>query len=125
MEKRQDERVSLRVWADNNSDQEISLWLGEDFPMIDDFKFCYSSRDISEKGMFLETMTPLKIDDVLDLEFTIPEINKSIRVNAKVIRTRQEGDLNDGMGVVFMNLSETDKIFIKEFIEKYSGDNIN
>jgi uncharacterized protein (TIGR02266 family) len=125
MEKRQGQRIGFRVWADNNSEQEISLWLGEDFEARDDFKFCYSSKDVSESGMFLETTTPLNIDDVLNLEFSMPGTEKSISVNAKVARVRTEGDFNDGMGVLFIDLSEEDKIFIKEFVEKYSGNNIN
>jgi len=125
MEKRKGERIGFRVWADNNSEHEIALWLGEDFKGKDDFKFCYSSRDVSESGMFLETMTPLNIDDVLNLEFSMPGTDKSISVSAKVVRTLQEGNLNDGMGVVFVDLSENDKLFIKEFVEKYSGNNID
>jgi len=125
MEKRRDERVGFRVWADNNSEQEISLWLGENFQARDDFKFCYSSKNISKTGMFLETMTPLDIDDELNLEFTVPGIDKSIVVVARVIRVRKEGNLDDGMGVEFVNLSVDDKTFIEEFIEKYNGDSIN
>jgi len=125
MEKRQGERVGLRVWADNNSEHEIALWLGEDFATRDDFKFCYSSTNISKTGMFLETMTPLEINDVLNLEFSMPGTEKSISVTAKVIRIIKEGKANDGMGVEFIELSENDEKFIDEFVEKYNGDNIN
>jgi len=125
MEKRKGERIGFRVWADNNSEHEISLWLGEEYKNKDDFKFCYSTRNISETGMFLETMTPLNVNDVLNLEFSMPGTNKSINVDAKVVRIRKEGDLNDGMGVEFINISEEDKNFIREFIEKYSGRNNN
>jgi len=121
MEKRKGERIGFRVWADNNSEHEIALWLGEEYKDKNDFKFCYSTRDISETGMFLETMTPLKVNDILNLEFSMPGTEKSINVDAKVVRTRQEGDLNDGMGVEFLNLSEEDKKFIRKFVEKYSG----
>jgi len=125
MEKRKGERIGFRVWADNNSEHEIALWLGEEFKGKNDFKFCYSTRNVSETGLFLETTTPLNVDDILNLEFSMPGTEKSINVDAKVARVRHEGDLNDGMGVEFINLSEDDKLFIKKFVEKYSGNNID
>jgi len=125
MEKRKSERVGFRVWADNNSEQEMALWLGEEFANRDDFKFCYSSKNISKTGMFLETMTPLNMGDILNLDFSMPGTEKSITVNAKVVRIRKEGNLDDGMGVEFISLSDADKEFIEEFVEKYNGDSIN
>ena len=117
--------MGFRVWADNNSEEEIALWLGEDFKTENDFKFCYSTRDLSESGMFLETITPLKVNSILKLEFSMPGTDKSISVSAKVVRTREEGDLNDGMGVEFIDLTDDDKEFIKKFVEKYNGSNID
>ena len=125
MEKRQGERVGFRVWADNNSEQEIALWLGSDFSATGDFKFCYSSKDISQTGMFLETMTPLGIDDVLNLEFNMPGVEKSITVSAKVVRITKNGDSGDGMGVEFIELNDDDKKFVNEFVEKYYASDIN
>ncbi len=126
MEKRKNERVEIKIWAANNSNQEVAIWLGEDY--LDknlDFKFCYSTKNVSTSGIFLETQTPLEIGCLLYLEFGLPQTDMKIEVIGKVVRVIQNGDYNDGMGLEFINVSEKDKQLLVTFVEKYYGNSNN
>lgn len=54
------------------------------------------SRDISKKGMFIETAEKLSVGDALTLNLSNAPHNKIIKAQAKVMRTT-----TDGVGVIF------------------------
>jgi len=116
-EKRRKERSEIKVWANNNTDEEIALWLGEEYTKNTNFKFCYSTKDISETGIFLETKTPLSVGSMVDLDFDFPGTDKKVAIKGKVVRV-VTNSINDGMGIEFVDLDEEYKVLINEFIEK-------
>jgi Tfp pilus assembly protein PilZ len=116
-EKRRKERSEIKVWANNNTDEEIALWLGAEYIKNTNFKFCYSTKDISESGIFLETKTPLSIGSMVDLDFRFPDTDKNVAIKGKVVRV-VTNSINDGMGIEFVDLEEKYKVLINKFIEK-------
>ncbi len=119
MERRRKERVDIQVWVSNNSLEEIREWLGEEFIGKDiDFKFCYSSEDISENGIFLKTETPLEIGSLLDLDFKFPDLEDNVQVKGRVVRIKEKDGLQLGMGIEFIDLEEKYKKMIRDFVKE-------
>ena len=87
----------------------------------DTFLFEYIT-DISRDGIFLQTRTPLEIGTQLVLKFDLPDEGRSIHAVGKVIWInpyRPKGEnLNPGMGIEFLNLSNEDKEAIGRLVGK-------
>ncbi|MDY6905126.1 MAG: TIGR02266 family protein [Thermodesulfobacteriota bacterium] len=67
----------------------------------DDFLISYS-RDISADGMFINTETPLPVNEKVSLTFSL-EGSDPFTVEARVVWTKREGEKRDkGMGVKFI-----------------------
>lgn len=86
---------------------------------------CNYSVNISTGGLFLETDDPLPVDTPLDLEFTLPSRQGSIRcagrvawVNHPVLLHKPE--MATGMGVQFVDLRLDDLHAIRDFIKEES-----
>ncbi|UCD85251.1 MAG: PilZ domain-containing protein, partial [Deltaproteobacteria bacterium] len=67
------------------------------------------SNDISPGGMFLETKEPFGIGELLNLEFSLPDVDRVFNLPAKVIRVVEEESerkeiIIAGMGVRFTEL---------------------
>ncbi|MBN2695392.1 PilZ domain-containing protein [bacterium] len=115
IDKRKNQRAGIKVWAENNNQNEVALWLGEEFKNLPEFTFCYSTRNISSSGIFLETKTPLDLESLLELEFTLPPDNVKIEITGKVVHINEEG-----MGIEFIDMDEEVKVIIDDFVEKNS-----
>lgn len=121
MEKRISDRTRIRVWAENNTNHEVALWLGEEYVDLAHFKFCYTTRDISTTGLFLETRNPLPIGEILELEFSFPGVEKKMSIKGKIIRTQELGKKSDGMGLQFIDITPKMAELIALFVEQYNG----
>jgi Tfp pilus assembly protein PilZ len=79
---------------------------------------------LSEGGIFIRTLYPLPVNAVRPLMFTIRE--RSLNVTAAVLYTYSVGQgpyREPGMGMKFIEVSDTDKRFIRDFInQKLTGD---
>ena len=117
-EKRKTERSEIKVWASNNTREEVAVWLGEEFCNNIDFKFCYSTKDISESGIFLETQTPLAVGTVLELDFKFPDSEDTVIIKGEVIRIVIDSDEFNGMGIKFIDLEDKYKKMINSFVKK-------
>ncbi len=115
IDKRKSQRAGIKVWAENNSQNEVALWLGEDFENLTEFTFCYSTRNISSSGIFLETQTPLDLESILDLEFILPPDNIKMALIGKVVHINE-----DGMGIEFIDLDDEAQHIIDDFVQNNS-----
>jgi type IV pilus assembly protein PilZ len=83
--------------------------------------------DLSIGGMFIATTNPLEPGTKLILEFMLPGYNYPIRVKAEVIWSRTKltkltsTDQTRGMGVKFIDLSDSAKDKINAIVKKLSS----
>jgi len=68
------------------------------------------SVDMSSGGLFLKTETPFSINDRVLLNFTLPDVNKTVNCRAKVawVNLKDEPrkpELPTGIGLQFLDLS--------------------
>ncbi len=89
------------------------LPLREDI-LVDGAKQC-TTGDISEGGLFISAIQFYEKNDVIDV--TIPFKGKKITVKAKV-RYCQSGI---GFGIMFIDLSDEQKVIIKKLIENLTN----
>ena len=70
--------------------------------------------DLSEGGLFLKTENPPFKGTILELEISIPNVDKLIQLKGEVA-WRQEGR---GCGVRFVRITQAQKKLIKNFVEE-------
>ncbi len=105
IERRKHPRVLIRAMVDYESQ--------------DTFLYDYS-QNLSEGGLFINTKNPLSVGEVLDLKFSLPDVEKVFQVKGEVrwvIEDEKDG-LMRGMGIAFKDLDEDDKKLIQSYIEK-------
>ncbi|HEV2350931.1 MAG TPA: response regulator [Terriglobia bacterium] len=74
--------------------------------------FAARSLNIGEGGMSLESATPLKIGKLVNLDFSLPSIDRQLRLVAKVHRFTPP----DRYGVEFVQPPTSDRKAIREYI---------
>ncbi len=84
------------------------------------------TTDISEHGLFLETVKPYPVGTKLALRFNLPGIIPTIHVVGEVMRVVVESDSQDawqvpGMGVRFVSVDKPDRKAIRAFIRRATG----
>ena len=77
------------------------------------FKIYSNLSDIGEGGVFVNTYYMLDEGEPVDLKFNLPRMGRYFDVKGKVIRQRE---LEAGLGIVFENLSDEDRLAIRNFI---------
>ncbi len=120
-ERRRGKRVPLKIWAVNNQQNEFGIWFPREKPG-DDFKFAYSTKDLSLYGVFLISDSPLAVGSIVELELMLPE-TKGVKIKGKVVRVVDPEDGTEeqppGMGVEFLPASDYEREIIKKFVELY------
>ena len=79
------------------------------------------SENISEGGLFVATYNLMKAGAQIALEFTLPGSERTIKCTGEVRWTRVYSESSDsppGMGIKFVDLSESDAAFIHEFVTR-------
>ncbi|MFH1380250.1 MAG: PilZ domain-containing protein [bacterium] len=77
----------------------------------------FYSTDISLGGIFLETDVSFKIGDILHLQFILPKLKETLKLNGIVVRaTGSRDDQLPGIGLAFENLSYDDKRIIEGYV---------
>jgi len=80
------------------------------------------STDLSEGGVLIQTTSPLPVSTRVELKFRLPNALKLIEVSGEVVWSLPyipgESDLNliPGMGVKFIKLDESSKMYIESFV---------
>ncbi len=113
-------RAPINIWVRNLGKNEFGLWLDEE-TLSSDFTFCYTTQDLSEGGIFLESDSPMAVNSELDLELTFPK-EKPFRVRAivKWVRDGEEGAIQGfkpGMGLEFLNLDPAADVLIRKYLQ--------
>jgi len=120
----QKKKGAKRVRAEKRRHERIALKARVDYELLseDTFLFEYTSN-VSRGGIFLSTRNPLPIGTAIHLRFSLPPPeSRDIKVNGKVawINEYKPGkvNLNPGMGVEFVNLSERDNEAITGLVKR-------
>jgi len=81
----------------------------------------YLATNISTGGMFLRTDEPLAEGTGLTLQFSLPDHDRKIQVEAKVVRSQRSvpgSPYPSGMGVKFTRLDPEDLKIVQGFVER-------
>ena len=118
-DERHTSRSPVQVWVRNVGKNDVREWL-DDETLSDDFSFMYSTQDISEGGLFLESDSPLAVGEILDLEITIPgHAPFVVKTQVKWSRDAEEGarqGFKPGMGLEYIDLSAEAAGVIRTFL---------
>jgi len=78
--------------------------------------FCGLSGDVEEGGIFVTTYLPLPIGGSVDLEFSLPGRDSTVKARGRVRWMREHTPHEPrGFGIAFEELSVADRKFIHEF----------
>lgn len=84
------------------------------------------SVNLSEGGLYLRTLQPLKEGQLLHIRFTLPHDTESIELPAEVVRTSLLGtqfEVEPGMGLRFVDIPQEALLRIRNFIQwEMTGD---
>jgi uncharacterized protein (TIGR02266 family) len=80
------------------------------------------SEDVSLGGMFIRTSSPLALDEVFNLKIQLPGEENPLDVGCQVCWVRSEAQAREqgrpsGMGVKFIQMSESDKQRLKQELQ--------
>ncbi|MCB0325996.1 MAG: TIGR02266 family protein [Bdellovibrionales bacterium] len=107
---------------EQRSVKRVPLQIKVDYKSEGNFLF-ENATNISEHGIFIETDQPLDPGTVLQLQFTLPETRKTLKVMGKVkwinpFRENAQENYNPGMGVQFESLGEVDREILLNAIKR-------
>jgi type IV pilus assembly protein PilZ len=83
-----------------------------------DAMFSEFARNINEGGLFIESETPLDLDEQVQLQFRLPGVDDPLKVGGRVAWVREPGSEGPpGMGVEFENLDADARLRIDELVQ--------
>lgn len=96
-----------------------------DFRIDEDADILYTT-DLSETGMFLETVCPYPVGTKLALRFNLPDSVRTIHVVGEVVRVVEEGETTGrwqvpGMGIRYLSIDREDRERIQSFLRRVAG----
>ncbi len=74
------------------------------------------AKDVSEKGLLLETSAAISVGSMLELEFYLPGTRAQVKAKAKVVRAAKTPDGAQQAGVQFIDLSQADQEAILDYV---------
>jgi len=88
-----------------------------------DAMFSEFTRNINEGGLFIESDTPLALEEQVQLQFRLPGLADPIKASGRVAWVRAAGaDGPPGMGIEFENLDEGARALIDRIIQELRVD---
>jgi uncharacterized protein (TIGR02266 family) len=90
----------------------------------DDSPYSDYSVDINQDGLFLKSRSPLAPGTIVNLEFSLPEDSRVIKVNGRVVWITKEfeeavgGRRGSGMGIEFQDLDDETRAHIGRVLRK-------
>jgi type IV pilus assembly protein PilZ len=88
-----------------------------------DAMFSEFTRNINEGGLFIETETPLELDEQVQLQFRLPGIDDPLKVNGRVAWISEAGaDETPGMGIEFESLDADARLRIDQIVQELRVD---
>ena len=83
-----------------------------------DAMFSEFTRNINEGGLFIESETPLALDEQVQLQFRLPGVEDPFKVSGRIAWVRESGgDGPAGMGVEFGSLDQDSRRKIDEIVQ--------
>jgi Tfp pilus assembly protein PilZ len=82
-------------------------------------KISFDSSDLSLGGAFVRSDLLFEVHDEVQMEFTLPESHR-VRARGRIVRVIPglEPGSAPGMGIKFVDLSDTDREAVRAFIDK-------
>jgi len=110
--------------SDRRGATRVLVNLEVDYGDKNNFLFA-SIRDISATGIFVYTNSPESSGTLLNLRFTPPDAESPLELEGKVIwanayRPGDPNNLNPGMGVRFIGLTDEQRIRLVEFVRTFA-----
>ena len=97
-------RIPVEMWVEESTDRELYFQRG---------------ANISVGGIFLERTIPHPRGTVVSLQFTLPDDAEPVRVKGEIVNVG-EASTDLGMGVKFVDLSDSDRRRIQDYIQRAS-----
>jgi type IV pilus assembly protein PilZ len=119
-----DEDRRLVSGRDRRQFERVLVDLEVDYRCEDTFLFAYIT-DVSATGIFVQTRGPEPIGTRLNLRFMVPGQAKPFELEGEVIwvnpyRPGDRENLNPGMGVRFMDLTQADRERLAELVKTFA-----
>lgn len=110
--------------SDRRGATRVLVDLEVDYGDEDNFLFA-SIRDISATGIFVRTNAPESPGTHLNLRFTPPDAALPLELEGKVIwansyRPGDPSNLNPGMGVRFIEITDEQRVRVVEFVRTFA-----
>lgn len=113
MERRGALRFRIKIAVDKIEKTEITLVLdknGESF-------FYGEEGDISEKGVFVVTTSPLSVGKDVHLKFSLPDVIELIEAKGRVVWVGEGGpEKKMGMGIEIIQMDQKGRTELKRFL---------
>ena len=91
--------------AERRSSERTALKIPVDYSAVDAF-FSEFSANINEGGIFIETETPAPLDEVVQLQFRVPQLAEPIQLEGRVAWISDgKGESPPGMGIEFQAMT--------------------
>ena len=108
-----DELLSEWERLDYREDSRIPCFLPVDYS-TNDRVYQDFINNLSKGGVYIETLSPFRVGQLISLIFTLPSVEKTFKVSGTIVRTEQ-----DGIGVKFTkNLTSYQKELIHSAISR-------
>jgi type IV pilus assembly protein PilZ len=119
-----DEDRRLTTGRDRRQFERVLVDLEVDYRCEDTFLFAYIT-DISAMGIFVQTRSPEPAGTRLNLRFMVPGQDRPFELEGEVIwvnpyRPGDRENLNPGMGVRFMDLTQADRERLTELVKTFA-----
>jgi uncharacterized protein (TIGR02266 family) len=99
-ERRQGPRVPVQIWVEEKTEREL---------------YFQRSANLSAGGIYLENTIPHPLGTKVTLRFSIPGDQEKMEVHAEVVGA-VAGDEEFGMGLKFLDLTDSHAARIREYI---------
>ena len=103
-DRRESPRIPVEMWVEESTDRELYFQRG---------------ANISVGGIYLERTIPHSKGTVVDLQFVLPEETQPIKVKGEIVNVGEDPE-ELGMGVKFLDLTDTDRERIQRFVDRAS-----
>jgi uncharacterized protein (TIGR02266 family) len=104
-ERRQGNRVPVQIWVEEATDREL---------------YFQRSANLSAGGIYLENTIPHPVGTRVTLRFALPGDSQKFEVRAEVVGAIA-GEEEMGMGLKFLDLSDSEAERIRQYIARTSG----
>ena len=106
------------MWATPRGGPRADVQLEVQFRSAEAFVAAYAKK-ISGGGLFIQTATPLALNQLVSLRFTLPGMAEPFELRGLVVWTNpfaSQAAFPTGMGIKFLNLEPQQRTIIEDFV---------